>query len=154
MSLDDAAWAEQPVRGLDVDLHGRCRHWSGPNDIVATSFPCCVGWWACRECHDRTQDHAATPWPRDRFYELVVMCGGCRSRLSVHYHLSLPGDACPHCGRTWNPQCRDHADRYFAGAVERGADATRQRADATQPAEATQRADTTQPAEATTQRTG
>lgn len=109
----DADWAEAPVRGVDVDPQGRCTHWHDASDIVATAFPCCPGWWACRDCHDAMQDHAARVWPTDRFHELVVLCGGCRSRLSVTYHLRLSGEACPHCGRAWNPRCREHAHRYF-----------------------------------------
>lgn len=112
-------WQEAPVQGIEVDRHGRCWHWNGPTDIVATAFPCCTGWWACRDCHDESQSHAATPWPMIEHGGLWVLCGGCRSRLSIRFHLERQAagcHACPHCEREWNPACAEHADQYFATA--------------------------------------
>lgn len=101
------------INGVDVDKQGRCTHWAGPTDVVATAFPCCDGWWACYRCHDEVQAHPAQPWPPARHDGLAILCGACHARVAIRYHLARDEDDCPHCGHAWNPACREHADKYF-----------------------------------------
>ncbi|MDZ5810846.1 CHY zinc finger protein [Halorubrum sp. AD140] len=129
-----------PLRGVAVDPETRCAHWDGPVDVVALRFGCCEAYYPCDACHDATTDHETEPWPRDRFDELAVLCGACRTVLTAREYLdgeaqraagseghspsgnrASPGDsretpdddACPRCGAAFNPGCRAHRDRYF-----------------------------------------
>lgn len=101
-----------PIRGVGVDASGRCAHWASPRDIVSFRFPCCDGWWACRDCHDDVAGHPAETWPRTRFGERAVLCGACRTRLAVEVYLASPG-ACPRCAAPFNPGCVGHHPLYF-----------------------------------------
>ncbi|WP_128906489.1 CHY zinc finger protein [Halorubrum amylolyticum] len=131
-----------PLRGVAVDRETRCAHWDSALDVVALRFGCCETYYPCDACHDAATDHAAEPWPRDRFDEPAVLCGACGATLTARAYLdggsevshasgsegqSPSGnrassgdsrtqsgdDACPHCGAAFNPGCRRHRDRYF-----------------------------------------
>ena len=103
---------EGPLRGIDVDPETRCAHWDAPVDIVALRFGCCETYYPCDACHDAATDHDPKPWPRDRFDEPAVLCGRCGETLSAREYLA-GNDACPRCGAAFNPDCRNHRDRYF-----------------------------------------
>jgi len=105
-----------PLRGVGVDAVTRCAHYDGARDRIAIRFPCCDAYYPCFRCHDDAAGHPAERWPRDRFGEAAVLCGGCGARLSVRRYLDAD-DACPDCGLGFNPGCAAHRDRYFA--VER-----------------------------------
>ncbi|UIO98819.1 CHY zinc finger protein [Halobaculum sp. CBA1158] len=106
------------VRGVDVDSATRCAHYDGPRDVIALRFGCCESFVPCSACHDAVADHPAEPWPRERFDEPAVLCGGCGERLSVRAYLDC-GFACPACGIEFNPGCASHYDRYFEGVEPR-----------------------------------
>ncbi|TKX85065.1 hypothetical protein EXE43_15570 [Halorubrum sp. SS5] len=101
-----------PLRGIDVDPETRCAHWDDPVDVIALRFGCCETYYPCDACHDAAADHAAVPWPRDRFDEPAVLCGACGTTLTAREYLDAD-DACPSCDADFNPGCRKHRDRYF-----------------------------------------
>jgi uncharacterized CHY-type Zn-finger protein len=98
------------IRGAVVDDQTRCIHWSGPLDVVAMRFACCDEYWPCFDCH-ASADHEPAVWPLDRFDEPAVLCGVCRSELTVNEYLAV--DACPRCGASFNPGCALHHHLYF-----------------------------------------
>ena len=99
------------VKGRPVDGQTRCVHWGGPLDVLAFRFPCCDGWWPCHACHGEAAGHAARPWPRARFGEPSVLCGACRTAMTVPEYVGAP-DRCPACGAGFNPGCRSHHPLY------------------------------------------
>lgn len=101
-----------PLRGRAVDGATRCRHYDAKVDVVAFRFACCETYYPCFECHDEAADHEPERWPRDRFDEPAVLCGLCRTTLTVEAYLDCP-DACPFCRGPFNPGCRRHHHRYF-----------------------------------------
>ena len=101
-----------PLRGVDVDDETRCAHYDSTLDVVAFRFPCCECYYPCFRCHEATVDHAARPWPRDRFDEPSVLCGSCRTALTVREYLAAD-DRCPDCDAPFNPGCADHYHLYF-----------------------------------------
>lgn len=96
-----------------VDEATRCPHWDGPLDVVAIRCPRCERYHPCYRCHDEAEDHAFEPWPADRRDARAVLCGACRTELTIAAYLAAD-DACPGCGAGFNPGCADHHDRYFA----------------------------------------
>jgi uncharacterized CHY-type Zn-finger protein len=102
-----------PLWGLGVDAETRCEHYSSDRDVIAIRFRCCEVYYPCFACHEARCEHDPERWPPDRFDERAVLCGGCRTALSIRAYLDC-ADACPACGAAFNPGCRDHYDRYFA----------------------------------------
>lgn len=100
------------VHGVDVDDQTRCAHWRSQLDVIAIKFACCDTYYACHDCHLEVEPHAAAVWPRDRFAESAVLCGVCRTELSVDTYLSC-GFRCPACGADFNPGCANHYHLYF-----------------------------------------
>jgi uncharacterized CHY-type Zn-finger protein len=100
------------VSGVDVDASSRCAHYGTDRDVVAIRFACCDRFYPCHACHDAVVDHDAEQWPRDRFDEPAVLCGGCANALAIEAYLGAD-DECPTCGHAFNPGCAAHADRYF-----------------------------------------
>jgi uncharacterized CHY-type Zn-finger protein len=101
------------VVGVEVDDQTRCAHYHTDRDVVAIRFACCETYYPCFRCHEACVDHQPERWPRDRFDESAVLCGGCGTELSVREYLDADHQ-CPDCGIAFNPGCRQHADRYFA----------------------------------------
>ena len=101
-----------PLRGRAVDGETRCHHYDNAVDVVAFRFACCGTYYPCFECHAETTDHDPIPWPRDRFDDPAVLCGVCRTRLTVDAYLDC-ADTCPSCGAAFNPGCHDHHHLYF-----------------------------------------
>lgn len=105
------------VAGPAVDGQTRCVHWATPRDVVAFRLPCCAPFWPCSECHEETADHPARPWPVDQRSEAAVLCGVCRSVLTIAEYLAAEAvdpPACPRCAAPFNPGCRTHLHLYFA----------------------------------------
>jgi uncharacterized CHY-type Zn-finger protein len=73
----------QTVHGLDVDYQNRCEHSDSPRDVVAVRFRCCKTYYACRLCHEALADHAASSLSEADAEELAVLCGICRTELSI-----------------------------------------------------------------------
>lgn len=106
---------EVPLGGVEVDEQTRCHHWNDDVDVIAIKFPCCETYYPCFECHEKLTDHEARRWPQERFEESAVLCGVCRTALSIESYLGC-GDTCPSCGTAFNPGCRDHHHRYFSSS--------------------------------------
>lgn len=104
------------MRGVEVDARTGCAHYRSALDIIALRLPCCGVWYACRACHDAQAGHAAEVWPEDRFGERAVLCGACRSELTVAEYLGS-GHRCPRCRAAFNPRCAGHHHLYFAVGV-------------------------------------
>ena len=105
---------EYVVRGVDVGPETRCAHYAGDRDVVALRLGCCETFYPCHRCHEAVAAHDAAPWPRERFDDPAVLCGGCATALSVTAYLDAD-HACPACGTAFNPGCRAHYDYYFEG---------------------------------------
>ena len=99
------------VFGPTVDDETRCVHWHGVTDVVAMKFACCDRYYPCFDCHAEAAGHEAVRWPVARFDEPAVLCGVCRSELSVRSYRSV--NACPHCAASFNANCELHAHLYF-----------------------------------------
>ncbi|AFZ74217.1 CHY zinc finger protein [Natronobacterium gregoryi] len=103
---------DHSVRGVDVDPDTRCAHYHTDRDVVAFKFACCETYWPCFRCHEEIADHDAVPWPRARFDEPTVLCGVCRTELTVPAYREADY-RCPSCNVAFNPGCAAHADLYF-----------------------------------------
>lgn len=103
---------EATVHGVGLDAQTRCAHWHSPLDVVAIRMRCCGRYYACRECHDGLESHAAEVWPRDEWDQRAILCGVCRGELTITEYVEGPS-RCPACGAGFNPGCKDHHGRYF-----------------------------------------
>lgn len=101
------------VRGLDLDPQTRCLHYHSALDIVAIKMKCCGVYYACKDCHTALAGHAITVWPRTEFHQLGVLCGACKSELTINEYLRSES-RCPHCAAPFNPACANHHHFYFA----------------------------------------
>ena len=121
------------VYGPVVDAEMRCVHWASPRDVVAVQFACCRRFYPCYDCHQAGEDsggagHPPTTWPREDFQHRAILCGACKSLLSIEEYLRLyaepahacashdppPPPRCPHCAAPFNPGCRKHMHLYFS----------------------------------------
>lgn len=100
------------VYGPTVDEQTRCIHYATKLDVIAIRFICCDRYYPCHLCHQETADHDAVPWPADARDRPAVLCGVCRSELSVTDYLAT--DSCPSCTARFNPSCALHYPLYFA----------------------------------------
>ena len=104
------------VHGLDLDPQTRCRHYHGPTDIIAIKIKCCGLFYACKDCHIALADHPIAVWPQSEWHHDAILCGACRSTLSISAYLQS-GSRCPSCRAPFNPTCRNHYHFYFATSV-------------------------------------
>jgi uncharacterized CHY-type Zn-finger protein len=100
------------VLGVDVDSETRCAHWHSPIDIIGLKFACCETYYPCYECHAAVANHPPQRWPKARFNEPAVLCGACKSELTVVEYLNS-SYKCPRCKANFNPGCGLHAHLYF-----------------------------------------
>lgn len=100
------------LRGVEVGPETRCAHYHGPRDVIAIRFACCDVFYPCHACHDEAAGHAPERWSRDAFDTPAVLCGRCRTVLSIEQYLDAD-HTCPACGAAFNPGCGRHHDRYF-----------------------------------------
>lgn len=100
------------VYGLDLDPQTRCAHYHGPTDIIAIRMKCCGLYYACKDCHTALAGHASEVWPRSEWSAPAVLCGACKTELTVRDYLDS-GYRCPHCQSEFNPGCRRHYQFYF-----------------------------------------
>ncbi len=99
------------VHGAKVDDQTRCIHYAGELDVVALRFACCGRFYPCYLCHEQEADHPAQQWPVAARGERAILCGVCKTELSIEAYLMA--DGCPSCGALFNPGCRLHSDLYF-----------------------------------------
>ncbi|ALE76872.1 hypothetical protein AD006_30905 (plasmid) [Pseudonocardia sp. EC080610-09] len=99
------------VYGAVVDHEARCTHYRGPLDVVAMRFRCCDRYYPCLHCHAEHADHPARRWPAAERSEPAVLCGVCRTEMSVDTYVDT--DGCPRCSAPFNPGCRLHHGYYF-----------------------------------------
>ncbi|HET8924928.1 MAG TPA: CHY zinc finger protein [Candidatus Acidoferrum sp.] len=100
------------VRGVDLDPHTRCIHYHSPTDVVAIKMKCCGLYYACKDCHIALAGHEIAAWPRSEWDQQAVLCGACKTELSIREYLQS-GSQCPACGSAFNPGCRKHHHFYF-----------------------------------------
>ena len=111
--------ARPRVLGVNVDGETRCAHWHSAVDVVAIRMFCCGEYYACKDCHAELAGHPAQVWPRERWQEMAVLCGGCGEEMSVEEYLAS-GAECPQCGAGFNPRCSLHYGDYFAWSYGAG----------------------------------
>jgi len=101
------------VHGIDLDAQTRCAHYRTALDIVAIKMKCCGVYYACKECHEALVGHPIEVWPHSEWGEKAVLCGVCRSEMSIEQYMAS-GHRCPACAAAFNPGCRNHYEFYFA----------------------------------------
>lgn len=99
------------VKGLVVDGQARCEHYASDTDIVAIKFHCCGVYYPCYRCHEACADHEITRWPANQLDRRVILCGACKTEMSIGAYLKAA--ECPDCGAAFNPGCRVHHRIYF-----------------------------------------
>ena len=95
-----------------TDEQGRCSHYHSPTDIIAIKFKCCSDFYACIFCHQELAAHAPAVWLKDEFAEKAILCGHCKTTMSITDYLAA-GNACPSCKAAFNPKCANHYHYYF-----------------------------------------
>lgn len=100
------------VRGIDVDSQTRCAHYHSVRDVIAIKMKCCGEYYACKDCHETLAGHGIALWPREEWNQLAVLCGACRTELSINEYL-VSGNQCPKCAAEFNPNCSKHYHFYF-----------------------------------------
>jgi uncharacterized CHY-type Zn-finger protein len=98
--------------GTRVNERTQCAHWHSERDIIAIKFKCCDEFYACFDCHQEAADHAPAVWLKAEFNEPAILCGNCKSILSIESYLSS-SNICPNCQATFNPGCARHYHLYF-----------------------------------------
>ncbi len=101
------------VRGVDLDPQTRCRHYRGPNDIVAIKMKCCGVYYACKDCHAELAGHPIEVWGESEWDERAILCGTCGAELPIRQYIRS-ASKCAACGAAFNPGCRNHHHFYFA----------------------------------------
>lgn len=99
------------IHGQTTDSQTRCVHYNTALDIIAIKFACCLRFYPCFRCHEDGEDHPAEQWPVSRWSEEAILCGVCRSSLSITGYLG--STRCPSCAAGFNPRCAQHAHLYF-----------------------------------------
>jgi uncharacterized CHY-type Zn-finger protein len=100
------------VKGKTTDKGTSCVHYHSDLDVIAIKFKCCNSYYPCYFCHQEEAGHKAQPWKKDEFETPAILCGICKTELTItayrscHYH-------CPHCNSAFNPKCSNHDHLYF-----------------------------------------
>jgi uncharacterized CHY-type Zn-finger protein len=100
------------VMGIDLDPQTRCAHYRSSLDIIAIKMKCCGIYYACKNCHDALAKHAIEVWPRHEWVQPAVLCGVCKTELSINQYLGCL-NKCPACSSPFNPGCSNHYHFYF-----------------------------------------
>lgn len=95
-----------------IDEQTRCKHYHSSLDIIAIKFKCCDTFYPCIHCHEELAGHPALTWGKQEQDEPAVLCGACKTVLSVKQYLQAD-NACPACGAAFNPGCSKHHHFYF-----------------------------------------
>lgn len=100
------------IKGKPVDNQTRCVHYNSPLDVIAIRFKCCDTYFPCYHCHAETAGHLAQVWRVTEFTEKAVLCGVCKTELTITAYLESR-NVCPACGAGFNPNCSAHYPLYF-----------------------------------------
>ena len=100
------------VYGDILDEETRCQHYHSERDIIALKCFACQKYYPCFLCHDRYEDHAFLAYPVSRSEDRVVLCGHCRTELTISQYLGCE-DTCLICTHPFNPGCKKHRSIYF-----------------------------------------
>jgi uncharacterized CHY-type Zn-finger protein len=100
------------VRGVGLDPQTRCVHYHTAADVIAIKMKCCGLYYACKACHEALAEHEIEVWPRDQRMQKAVLCGSCRTELTINDYMASE-HRCPACGAEFNPGCRKHYHFYF-----------------------------------------
>ncbi|WP_018394728.1 CHY zinc finger protein [Bacillus sp. 37MA] len=100
------------VRGSVLDEETRCAHYHQEIDRIAIKFYCCETYYPCHQCHEEDGCGEVQVWPKEKWEEKAVLCGGCGHELTVREYLACES-TCPSCGVAFNPGCRLHKHFYF-----------------------------------------
>ncbi len=104
--------ADVVVRGAVIDDQTRCVHYRGGLDVIAIRFACCGEWYPCLHCHEADAGHPISAWPAGAGAEHAVLCGVCRTTLSIDEY--VVAGCCPRCAAGFNPGCALHHAVYFS----------------------------------------
>jgi uncharacterized CHY-type Zn-finger protein len=99
------------VKGIKVDEQTRCAHYHSAIDIIAIKFYCCKKYYACYYCHEEQSNHPPIKWPQEKWEEEAILCGNCKSELSIHEYMKR--SQCPKCKHGFNEKCSLHYPLYF-----------------------------------------
>jgi len=99
------------VHGRTVDGETRCVHYGTALDVVAIRFRCCDRYYPCFSCHAEAETHPVLRWPARTWRENAILCGVCRTELSIDTYRAAT--ACPVCDAGFNPGCATHFPLYF-----------------------------------------
>jgi len=100
------------VKGKLEDEFTRCEHYHSKLDVIAIKFKCCGEYYPCYQCHSEDVNHSAQAWSKDEFDTKAILCGVCKTELTIHQYLSS-GNNCPVCNAAFNPSCSKHYHLYF-----------------------------------------
>ena len=100
------------IRGKLRDNETRCDHYHSEQDIIAIKFYCCDTYYPCISCHLETAKHPPQVWPVNKFNEKAILCGKCKTELTINEYLSTEG-SCPFCHAVFNDGCKLHHHLYF-----------------------------------------
>ncbi|OZM57190.1 hypothetical protein CIB95_06915 [Lottiidibacillus patelloidae] len=100
------------IYGKTIDTNTRCVHYHSTQDIIAIKFKCCNKYYPCYSCHQESERHEATPWPKEDFSKPAIYCGACKNELTIACYLNNTYH-CPVCRAKFNPNCELHHDLYF-----------------------------------------
>src|SRR5208282_4687222 len=90
------------VCGLNLDPQTRCLHYHSPLDIIAIKMKCCATYYACKDCHDALAAHFLEPWPECEWHTPAILCGACRTELTISAYLACNSIA-PRAARPSTP---------------------------------------------------
>ncbi len=98
--------------GVGVNERTQCAHYHSERDIIAIKHKCCDTFYACISCHNELAGHAPAVWGKDERQTPAVLCGNCRTTLSIADYLAC-NNTCPACWAAFNPGCANHYPLYF-----------------------------------------
>lgn len=99
------------IFGRTVDDETRCIHYHTEKDVIAIKFRCCLRYYPCHLCHEEDADHQPQTWPKTHWTESAVLCGVCKSEMSILAYQAAT--SCPNCSAPLNERCAAHAHLYF-----------------------------------------
>ena len=100
------------VLGQVLDEETRCAHYHAEIDRISIKFYCCNTYYPCYKCHEESGCGNPMVWPKEKFSEKAILCGGCGYELAIGEYLNCQS-VCPKCSLAFNPGCHFHRHLYF-----------------------------------------